>query len=602
VAFGYTYSRDNADRLNSIMTYIQPGFSSNLLTSNAFSGLSFYPGGAVHTANLGIDPTSQIPALALSRSYDNRGRVTGEVDTNSLQQSAYSYSVSYDGNNNVTGYNDSVTGTWTVTNDALHRLSSMAGTTGGVATTVQETYDHFGNRNVENVTYAGSQSQPSPYLTFSAGNNRIDYGVYDNAGNLLYDLTNNYLYDAENRLCAVQQTSTGRDMFGYVYGANGNRLGKGRLTSFTCDLTKNGLLTANGIALTTGYDSGLEGEQLEVTDGSFNMQQYNVLWEGRLLGTFAGTTADQSNWHFALNDWLGTKRVTTKSDGTKWTSIFSGPFGDYQSQTGPGSDPSAHHFTSRERDIESNLDYFPARYYNSNGGRFMSPDWSSTPQAVPYANLADPQSLNLYSYARNNPLVRIDKDGHCWSWLQGACSVFEQAYHGLFTDYGFKTNAQVSQVNEQNRKWLNQNNVVTPDKNGNTIDWNKASASQVRGAYAAAANAMILRLIHGPETISGAAMDSVRKMSTADIIDSLKNGDQPGIIKPDGTVMNGNTRLSVLQERGVDINSLGLQPDPMYGEFSAAEGAAAQSSVGQEGAAPEEPMAGPASADPELPE
>ena len=39
-------------------------------------------------------------------------------------------------------------------------------------------------------------------------------------------------------------------------------------------------------------------------------------------------------------------------------------------------DPSEHHFTGKERDIESGLDYFPARYYNSYVGRWMSPDWS----------------------------------------------------------------------------------------------------------------------------------------------------------------------------------------------------------------------------------
>ena len=32
---------------------------------------------------------------------------------------------------------------------------------------------------------------------------------------------------------------------------------------------------------------------------------------------------------------------------------------------------------------------------------------------VPYAKLDDPQSLNLYSYVRNNPLSRTDPDGHC---------------------------------------------------------------------------------------------------------------------------------------------------------------------------------------------
>src|SRR5882724_12013160 len=46
----------------------------------------------------------------------------------------------------------------------------------------------------------------------------------------------------------------------------------------------------------------------------------------------------------------------------------------------------------------------------------MSPDWSATPQAVPFADFGDPQSLNLYGYVRNNPLGHADADGHCCSW------------------------------------------------------------------------------------------------------------------------------------------------------------------------------------------
>jgi RHS repeat-associated protein len=68
--------------------------------------------------------------------------------------------------------------------------------------------------------------------------------------------------------------------------------------------------------------------------------------------------------------------------------------------------------TGKERDAESGLDYFGARYYGSSMGRFMSPDWSGGASAVPYADFSDPQSLNLYSYVRNNPLSRADPDGH----------------------------------------------------------------------------------------------------------------------------------------------------------------------------------------------
>jgi RHS repeat-associated protein len=91
------------------------------------------------------------------------------------------------------------------------------------------------------------------------------------------------------------------------------------------------------------------------------------------------------------------------------------PFGDNQAITSTCTDApdvSPRHFTGKERDTESNLDYFGARYYSSTQGRFMSPDWAARPTAIPYLVFGDPQSLNLYAYVRNNSLNRTDPDGH----------------------------------------------------------------------------------------------------------------------------------------------------------------------------------------------
>ena len=70
---------------------------------------------------------------------------------------------------------------------------------------------------------------------------------------------------------------------------------------------------------------------------------------------------------------------------------------------------SAERFTSKERDAESGLDYFGARYFSSAQGRFTSPD--------PLGGaLANPQSLNLYVYALNNPLKFVDPTGMVVEW------------------------------------------------------------------------------------------------------------------------------------------------------------------------------------------
>jgi RHS repeat-associated protein len=91
-----------------------------------------------------------------------------------------------------------------------------------------------------------------------------------------------------------------------------------------------------------------------------------------------------------------------------------------------GNDGVRQQFTQKERDIETGLDYFKARYYSSTQGRFTSPD-------VPFADQweEDPQSWNLYTYVGNNPTnttdpsglwkkVECDNGGQCWQAVDGA--------------------------------------------------------------------------------------------------------------------------------------------------------------------------------------
>jgi RHS repeat-associated protein len=63
-------------------------------------------------------------------------------------------------------------------------------------------------------------------------------------------------------------------------------------------------------------------------------------------------------------------------------------------------------FTSKERDIETGLDYFGARYYSNVQGRFTSAD-----PLMASAERSDPQTWNRYTYVTNNPLGFTDPTG-----------------------------------------------------------------------------------------------------------------------------------------------------------------------------------------------
>jgi RHS repeat-associated protein len=159
-----------------------------------------------------------------------------------------------------------------------------------------------------------------------------------------------------------------------------------------------------------------------ITINAWSSPDYNIYADMQvsLNGVLAGdwiTTANAQNYtvyptHFYSSDHLGTTTVITNGQGALESDSDYYPYGT-ESPVTSSADPNHYKFTGKERDIESGLDYFGARFFGSNMGRFMSPDWSATAEPVPYAKLDDPQSLNLYGYVGNNPLGRVDADGHC---------------------------------------------------------------------------------------------------------------------------------------------------------------------------------------------
>ena len=251
------------------------------------------------------------------------------------------------------------------------------------------TIDNLGNlTNIGGVSSMGSCWHEN--LTGNPASNLNQLANYCYAaGNLIQNsacpvVTATYAYDAENRL----STTAG---YTYHYDADGVRMEKSNGTSGTM------------------YWTGPGGEYLTETDltGSTINEEY-VYFNGARI---ARVDRPSGTVHYYFSDELSSASTITDPSGNVQERYYYYPYGGLV--TSIGSDTNHYKFTGKERDSESNLDMFGARYYGSSLGRFMTPDWAAKPISVPYANFGNPQSLNLYSYVQNNPTTMGDPDGHC---------------------------------------------------------------------------------------------------------------------------------------------------------------------------------------------
>jgi RHS repeat-associated protein len=132
------------------------------------------------------------------------------------------------------------------------------------------------------------------------------------------------------------------------------------------------------------------------TDLSNNLQYGYAFFSGRRIARI--DNLNQVSWYFG--DHLGSSRSVFTTAGSDNSDFY--PFG---AERVVSTGTSTHYkFTGKERDAESRLDYFGARYYASASGRFTSRD------SGPYI-WKDPQTLNRYTYTRNNPLKFVDPTG-----------------------------------------------------------------------------------------------------------------------------------------------------------------------------------------------
>ena len=167
-----------------------------------------------------------------------------------------------------------------------------------------------------------------------------------------------------------------------------------------------------------------------------------------------------------MHDHLGTTRAIADSNGVLCYAADYFPFGAEIGVTNTCAQN--YKFTGKERDSESGLDYFTARYYGSSMGRFMSPDDFG-------GHLEDPQTLNKYAYAGNNPLRYTDPGGHdFWQSCATASATCGNQVIGKGTD-GKDITQLVSGTTDSNGKFTA--TVVTSASLGQAGSGNTAAVN-----------------------------------------------------------------------------------------------------------------------------
>lgn len=207
--------------------------------------------------------------------------------------------------------------------------------------------------------------------------------TYDQNGNMTSDGTRCFEYNEANQMSKVKNCADNKTIAEYIYDYSGKRLVKKEYE--------------NGVLKQTIYSPTDEYETKKIEGGATE----NTVYYKAHTEVIAKKNPDGSI-NYYHNDHLGSTTVLTDQAGNIIEKSAYEPYGEVKQ----GGTKSKYGYTGQEKDSETGLSYYDARYYDPHLQRFIQPD-----TLLP--DVYDPQQLNRYTYANNNPLKYTDPTGHC---------------------------------------------------------------------------------------------------------------------------------------------------------------------------------------------
>jgi len=262
--------------------------------------------------------------------------------------------------------------------DALNRLitatASGASGEGGYGPEGYH-YNEIGNITMKGDLAYGYQdaahAHAVTHLTYLQQNDQRYW--YDANGNQVKRImggeTYTLTYDAENHLTAV--VTAGGTLAAFGYGPGGERI-------------------TGTVGVPTATTTVYVGAHYEVqTVGATEVvREYYYAGAQRVAMREGGTL------YFLLADHLGSQAVTAEADGDEFAEVRYKAWGEDRYTS--GATPTSFRYTGQRAESLLGLYYYGARWYDPALGRFAQAD-TIVPGAM------DPQNMNRYSYASNNP-------------------------------------------------------------------------------------------------------------------------------------------------------------------------------------------------------